>query len=154
MNKELRTKGCYFIIIFCLLFAPAFTRASTLNPFSSDFKLSICDGPTLPNPLPAGMTKPAKYVPCDFNGLITQTQFLINAMIMLGVLAAVVSFSYAGYLYITGVEKNISDAKEIFKKTIIGLIMMLGAWFIVFQLLDWLANSGAKTLLGGIRNPS
>jgi hypothetical protein len=113
---------------------------ATLNPFDPNFKLSICDGPA---------EAPGVTTPCDFNGLISQAQFLINAMIMLGVLAAIISLSYGGYLYITGEEGKIKHAKEIFRKTIWGFIMMLTAWFIVFQLLDWLAgNGGVKTLLG------
>ncbi|MEK7501695.1 MAG: pilin [Patescibacteria group bacterium] len=115
---------------------------ANLNPFSPDFQLSVCDGP---KDLPG--IDPNKI--CDFKGLMTQAQFLINAMIMLGVLAAIVSLSYGGYLYITGEEGKIKQAKEIFRKTGWGFVMMLTAWFIVFQLLDWLAgNEGVKTLLG------
>lgn len=118
---------------------------ATLNPFDPNFKLSVCDGPTWVGTDP----KPEGYVACDFNGLMSQAQFLINAMIILGVLAAIVSFSYAGLLYMSGEQGKISHAKDIFKKTGIGLIMMLTAWFIVYQLLDWLAaGSAAKALLG------
>ncbi|MBU6426982.1 hypothetical protein KGQ27_01955 [Patescibacteria group bacterium] len=113
---------------------------ATLNPFDPHFKLSVCDGP-------AGA--PGVTTPCDFAGLMAQAQFLINAMIILGVLAAVVSFTYAGYLYITGERGKIEHAKDIFRKTGIGLIMMLTAWFIVYQLLSWLAsNPGVTALLG------
>ncbi len=115
---------------------------ASLNPFDPNFKLSVCDGPAY-----AG--QPSNYTPCDFAGLMTQAQHLINAMIILGVLAAMVSFTWAGALLIwSGPEKK-SDAKKIFEKTFWGLIMMLTAWFIVYQLLDWLAASeGVKTLLG------
>ena len=116
--------------------------------FNSNFKLSVCDGPAK-NPNANATNYPNGYVACDFNGLMLQAQHLINVFIIFGVLAAIVSFSYAGYLYITGVEKNISHAREIFRKTGIGLIMMLTAWFVVYQILDWLvADPGVKTLLG------
>ena len=113
-----------------------------LNPFSDKFQLSICDGPK-------GLAGVAPDKVCDFKGFMTQAQFLINVMIMFGVLAAIVSLSYGGYLYITGEKGKIEQAKEIFRKTGWGFLMMLTAWFIVFQLLDWLAgNEGVKTLLG------
>lgn len=131
-----------------LVLTPMLVNAA--NPitdvFNSKFKLSVCDGPANN---PNAKNYPDGYVACDFNGLMLQVQHLINIFIIFGVLAAIVSFSYAGYLYITGVEKNISHAKEIFHKTGIGLIMMLTAWFVVYQILDWLvADPGVKTLLG------
>lgn len=116
---------------------------ATLNPFDPSFKLSVCDGPKLPG------TQPQGYTPCDFAGLMSQAQFLIEAMIMLGVLAAIASFTYAGYLYLTGEKGKIEHAKDIFKKVGIGFIIMLSAWFIVYQILDWLqVNPAAKVLLG------
>ncbi len=119
---------------------------ATLDPFSPDFKLSICDGPTLP----AGVKPPVTpYTPCDFAGLIAQIQFLINAMIVLGVLAAIVMITYGGTLYLTGVPGKIDQAKRIFKNVGIGFLMMLTAWVIVYQILVWLgASSGFTTLLG------
>lgn len=117
---------------------------ATLNPFDSDFKLSICDGPTPPK----GISVPEGYVPCDFNGMMMQAQFLINAMIMLGTLLAVLSFTVAGIYYLQGGKKK-DQAISIFKNVGIGFIMMLTAWFVVYQILDWfVANPGVKSLLG------
>lgn len=116
---------------------------ASLNPFSPEFKLSVCDGPALPSGNPAG------YVPCDFAGLIAQAQHLINAMVILGILAAIISFTIAGIMLIHSGPDKKSDAKKIFQKTFWGLIMMLTAWFIVYQILDWLvADPAVKTLLG------
>jgi hypothetical protein len=94
------------------------------DPFSSNFNLVVCDGPQYPG-------QPSDYRICDFN-------------------AAIVGFSYAGYLYITGVPGNISKAHDIFKKVILGFVIMLAAWFIVYQLITWLVpgSSGVKYLLG------
>lgn len=118
--------------------------AATLNPFDPNFKLVVCNGPTLP----PGMTK-ADYVPCDFNGLMLQAQFLINAMFVLGVLAAILTLTYAGILYISGDQKKINDAKDLLKNVGIGFLMMFSAWVIIYQILDWLvANPGVKILLG------
>ncbi len=78
-----------------------------------------------------------------------QVQHLIDIAMVLGVLAAIILFVYAGYLYITGIPGNIDKAKGIFPKVFWGFIIMLVAWFVVFQLLSWLTgNSGFGTLLG------
>lgn len=118
-----------------------------LNPNSSAFKIVVCDGPTLPPNYP---DKPANYVACDFNGMMLLVQHLINIMMVIGVLVAIVMFSYAGFLYITGKEANISKATSIFPKVLWGFIIMLSAWFIVYQILSWLTKegSGFSTLLG------
>ena len=150
MNLEFRIKNVTSLMLaLFLIVAPLtmYAATPTLNPFSPDFKLSICDGPRLPDSLKEQASK--DYTPCDFAGLMSQAQFLINAMIMLGVLAAIVSFTYAGALYLTGEQGKIKQARGIFKNVGIGFIIMLTAWFIVYQLLDWLvANPGVKSLLG------
>ncbi len=128
------------------------TEPST-NPSSSAFKIAVCDGPTLPN---ADLIKKAEadlggrsYVPCDFNAVMLLIQHLINIMMVVGVLVAILMFSYAGGLMISGKEKNISKAKSIFPKVFIGFIIMLSAWFIVYQVLSWLSSNPAfKSLLG------
>ena len=143
------------------LLTVTFAHAQTLDPFSPDFRLSTCDGPALTSTVSAELVPTdaaafkAKYghnppyVACDFAGLVAQAQFLINAMIMLGILAAVISFTYAGILYLTGSEGKIKQAKGIFKKVGIGFLIMLGGWTIVYQILVWLqATPGTMTLLG------
>ncbi len=119
------------------------------NINSSSFRLIVCDGP----PLPANVPKPTDlghtYVPCDFNGIMKQVQHLINIALIVGVLTFIVSLCYMGYLYISGSESNIKKAHEIFPKAFWGFIIMLTAWFIVFQILNWLTgSSGFSALLG------
>ncbi len=122
------------------------TTDPNLDPNSSGFKIVVCDGPTLPANYP---NKPANYVPCDFNGVMLQVQHLINIAMVLGVLVAIVMFSYAGGLYITGKKANVDKAHSIFPKVFFGFIIMLSAWFIVYQILSWLTNNdGFKALLG------
>jgi hypothetical protein len=115
------------------------------NPNDKAFKVVVCDGP-------AGLKKLSNnpnFVVCDFNGLMRQVQHLINIMMVVGVLVAIFMFSYAGYLYITGVPGNITKAHAIFPKVFTGFIIMLSAWFVVYQILSWLTNNdGFKTLLG------
>ncbi len=157
------------ILIFVLFVFPAFSLAQNLdpqvsNPNSSKFRLAICDGPEQLNQAKTHMIPDGRgglkldppnwkpdpnFIPCNFKGVIIQAQHLINTMIVLGVFAAIIGFTYAGYLYITGVPGNINKAKDIFRKVAIGFIIMLIAWFMVYQILDWLTgNPGLKALLG------
>ncbi|MES2314893.1 MAG: pilin [Patescibacteria group bacterium] len=135
------------------------------DPTQSSFRIVACDGPELPANLdtktreilsPSGETAFMKkfghaqpYVPCNFNGMMIQVQHLINIAMVLGVLAAIVLFTYAGYLLMTGKDSDRSHAKDIFPKIFIGLIIMLSAWFIVYQILNWLTGNGAFTKLLG-----
>ena len=116
------------------------------NINSSKFRLVICDGPTLPTNYP---NKPANYIPCDFQGLMLQLQHLINIAMIFGVLIAIIGFTYAGYLYVTGVPGNINKAHKIFPAVMWGFIIMLSAWFVIYQILEWLTGSrGFGVLLG------
>lgn len=117
------------------------SKADEENINSEGFKLVICDGPAgLKQHLDASSEEYKKFVPCNFQGFMMQIQRLINVMVILGVVAALGGFSYAGYLYITGVPGNITRAYEIFKKVGIGFIIMLSAWAIVYQILKWLTD--------------
>ncbi len=136
------------------------TNANSVNPDytninSSKFRLLICDGPAELAHFNPGTGKidpaftDANFVPCDFRGLMMQVQHLINIALIVGVLLAIVGFIRAGYLYITGVPGNISKAHEIFPSVAWGFIIMLSAWFIVYQILEWLTGSrGFGVLLG------
>lgn len=123
-----------FLTIFSTAMIPlAYSAESNNDPASSDFRLVVCDGPE----------------DCDFNAVIEQVQVIINAMVVFGVMAAVIGMTYAGYLYLTGKESNINKAKDIFPKMFWGFIFMLSAWFIVIQILKWLTgDSGFTALLG------
>ena len=128
------------------------------NPTTNTFSLVSCDGPAELGRINGnkvtitvdGKTTTRAFVPCDFNGAVTQVQHLINAAIALGVLFIVIGSAYAGYLYITGTQDNIKKAKQLLMKMVIGFVIMLCAWFIVFQILSWLtgSQSAATYLLG------
>ena len=122
------------------------------NPNSSAFQLSVCDGPTLPTQTLIDQAKKdlgRDYRPCDFNAMMKLVQHLINIMMVLGVLVAIVMFVYAGTLFISGQKAKIDKARSIFPKVFTGFIIMLSAWFIVYQILSWLTdNTAFKTLLG------
>jgi Type IV secretion system pilin len=116
---------------------------------SKGFKIVVCDGPRLPQNLLAKEPNGGKdYVPCDFFGVMRQIQHLIDIMMIVGIVAIMVGFVWTGGLYISGDPGKIKQAKGIFPKIFTGLIMMLSAWFIVYQLLSWLtSNPGFKNLL-------
>lgn len=119
---------------------------SPININDSSFKLVACDGPTLPK----GMTPPTTpYVPCDFNGLMLTIQRFINVGIVVGVFAALIGFAYTGALYVMGTPKYRERANEVFPKLFWGFIIMLSAWFIVYQILSWLTSNSAFTSLLG-----
>jgi hypothetical protein len=136
-------------LLLLLLSSPALAQISNPNqyenPNNKDFRLVVCDGPTLPT---ADMIKRAetelkrKYVPCDFNGLMKQVQHIINILLVLGILAAIVGITYAGYLYIMGTQEGIKKAKGMLRRMVGGFALMLTAWFIVFQILHWLTGNG------------
>lgn len=154
------------VLVFTIIFSVNIVFAASdpvLNPNNSAFKIVVCDGPTFPTDASGKLTAEGQklktaaekdlngrpYVPCDFNGVMLQVQHLINIMMVLGVLVAIAMFSYAGGLYITGSKPNVDKAHKIFPKVFLGFIIMLSAWFIVYQILSWLTdNAGFKALLG------
>lgn len=134
---------------FGTIFVPVYAANNTENISSSGFKLNVCDGPAgVRNQLDPSSKEYKEFVPCDFRAVMILIQHLINIMISVGVVAAVAGFSYAGFLYITHVPAKITLAHEIFKKVGIGLVLMLSAWAIVYQILTWLqVGKEAKGLL-------
>ena len=142
------------------LTTPAPTQV--VDPSQSGFKLIVCDGPDLRG-LPSGTKimfngkevtttqgqNPTGYVACDFNGLMIQVQHFINIAMVVGVFAAIAGFCYMGWLFISGTQANRQKAKDISLKIVVGFIIMLSAWFIVYQILSWLTtNAGFQTLIG------
>ena len=138
-------KGTFALSMLLVLIVPiAQAQVSAVdNPSSSGYKLAYCDGPAIP----AGREVPANYVVCDFAGLVGQVQHLITAALVFGVFVALAGFLWIGYLLISGSQKNREDAKKIFPKIFWGFIIMLSAWFIVYQVLSWLSSNPAFTSL-------
>lgn len=78
---------------------------------------------------------------CNFAELINGIQYLINWMIYVSFPIVILVFAYAGFLFMTAKEANISKAKEIFQKVVIGYIIMLSAWLIVRTILKLLVSN-------------
>ncbi len=177
MKKTNKTIGLALMIalVFALpFFSVAHADSTTANTLTTNptvapdangqggFQLTVCDGPSLEG-LDDSTAKALKgnitnYIPCDFNGAMIQIQHLINIAMVLGVLAAIVGFSWAGFLLIsmsiTGKMDDRKKAVEIFRKVVTGFVIMLVSWFVVYQILDWVVkkdssgSSGVQYLLG------
>ena len=148
-----------FLISFISILAPYSIAAAVTAPAidlnkqpdannRGAFQIVQCDGPSMPQSLMDAQTAKIghKYVPCDFAGLMMEIQFLLNLMVFVAVLAAIVGFAYAGYLYVTGTQENLKKARSMFPKILIGFILILTAWFIVYQILAWLTPNAASYL--------
>ena len=146
MKKKIYTIMLSLIVLssFAQFSIPTVSAANeSVDITKSNFQLSICDGP---KPIGGG---DSSKVYCDFNGLMLTVQRFINVGIALGVFVALGSFCYVGYLYMTGTPGNITKAKSILPKIFFGFIIMLTAWFAVYQLLSWLGASPTSTSLLG-----
>lgn len=77
---------------------------------------------------------------CGWNDLVKMGQNIIQDAVVLVAMAAVISITYAGYLYATagGNEGQIKKAHEVFSKVVWGIFLTLGAWLIVYSILDWM----------------
>lgn len=78
---------------------------------------------------------------CNFNEFINTIRYLINWMIYISFPIVIVVFAWAGLLFMSANEGNISKAKGIFNKVIIGYAFMLGAWLIVHTILKLLVTN-------------
>jgi len=86
--------------------------------------------------------------PCGFGSLILLTQNLITDLIILSTLLATAAFAFAGFKLLTsgGDEGSMKQAKEIFKKVVIGYLWILVAWLLVYTITSGLLNQGFSIL--------
>jgi hypothetical protein len=77
---------------------------------------------------------------CGWNDLIQVGQNVIQDAVVFVAMAAVLSITYAGYLYATagGSDSQIKKAHEVFGKVVWGIFFTLGAWLLVYTILDWM----------------
>ncbi len=84
-------------------------------------------------------------VECNFSTIVSSISYLINWAFGISIPIAVALYVWAGFLYITGIQKNIDKAKGIFLNTSKGFIIMLVAFTIVHTLVSWLVNPATTT---------
>lgn len=70
---------------------------------------------------------------CNFFDLVTTINVIIQGTIMMASIWAAIAFMYAGYAYLTsgGSQEKVSYAKGIFKKVLLGFIIVLSAWVFI-----------------------
>lgn len=73
---------------------------------------------------------------CGFPHLMELAKNIMNFLITVSIPLAAIAFAYAGFLFMTagGSQSQVSKAKEIFTKVLIGFIFVLGAWLIVWTI--------------------
>lgn len=74
--------------------------------------------------------------PCGFDDLIALGGRLTRWLVFMSAFIAAGTFTYAGYLYATagGSEERVKKAHSVFKVTLIGFIIVLAAWLIVYTI--------------------
>ncbi|HZS42754.1 MAG TPA: pilin [Candidatus Paceibacterota bacterium] len=104
------------------------------------------------------VSQPSQLVPkcndnnggCQWNDLVTLANTIVNFLLYLAGSLAAISFAFAGFLYLTagGNPSKAAEAKGIFWKVIIGLIIAVGAWLLVKAILAGLGVQNTYSLLG------
>lgn len=82
---------------------------------------------------------------CTFTDLINLARNIINFLIIVSIPAATIAFAYAGFLFMTarGNSSQISQAKGIFFKVLIGFLFVLSGWLIVRTITTVLLREGS-----------
>lgn len=73
---------------------------------------------------------------CNFNDLIISADRLVRWLVFIATFFAAGALSYAGYLYVTaaGNEEQVKKAHEMAKGVLIGFIVVLAGWLIVYTI--------------------
>jgi len=97
--------------------------------------------------LAAGLV-PCNGPDCNFNSLATLVNNIINWFLGISVSVAAITFSIAGAQILFNRDKpaKLEDAKGIFMKTIIGLIIVLCSWLVIHTIIATLASNPNSAL--------
>jgi hypothetical protein len=88
---------------------------------------------------------------CDFGDLIALIQNLLNLTIAFSAFVATGMFMYAGFLMLTamGNVSQIEKAKAVFRRVVVGFLIMFMAFLLVQQTLKYLQlNEAAQKVIG------
>ena len=85
--------------------------------------------------------------PCHFDDLIGTINSIINWIISIAGVIFTISCIYGGFLYMTSGENpgNKGKAKSIMYSTLIGFVVILVSWLIVYTILNTLVDPGQKS---------
>ncbi|MEK7514589.1 MAG: pilin [Patescibacteria group bacterium] len=86
--------------------------------------------------------------PCNFTQLLCLAKNIINFLIVASTSLAVISFIYAGYLYLTagGDMTKVKKAHQVFLMVLLGFIAVLSAWVLVNTIVNALLKGGYSFL--------
>lgn len=86
---------------------------------------------------------------CDFDELVALIRRVINYLIIIAVPVSAAVFAYAGIKYMTaaGDTGKMAEARRIFTKVILGFVVMLSAWLVVFAITSALLEDSSYSLL-------
>ena len=86
---------------------------------------------------------------CNFDQLLALIQRVMNYIIVMSVPIASIVFAWAGFKYLTaaGNMSQIETAHTMFRKVLVGFIMVLSAWLIVKGITSALLQDSSYSLL-------
>ena len=92
--------------------------------------------------------------PCTFMDFIKTVGGIVNGTVLMVSVYAAISFMYAGYAYLTsgGSQDKVSYAKGIFTKVLMGYIIILSAWALVYTIEQAFYNTDANARPGSYLN--
>lgn len=92
--------------------------------------------------------------PCTYYSLIELIKTLIHDLVLISTLLAVIVFIWVGFLLLTsgGNESQMSRAKGMLWKVLIGYMWILAAWLIVYTITSVLLNPGYSLLGAPVAN--
>lgn len=101
------------------------------KPSQPSFQLVSCSGVDDPR------TKDVTETPCDYNQVIFTIARIIRYAFYLSIPILLGMMVLAGFKYMTagGDASLVADAKRMFKPIIIGILLMLGSYLIVYKLI-------------------
>lgn len=85
---------------------------------------------------------------CDFSQLITLANNIINWFLGISVSVAAITFSIAGWNILSHPDDSgkIKEGKDMLFKTVVGMVIILGAWLALTTALKVLVNPDTKAL--------
>jgi hypothetical protein len=121
-NKKFLATAVVFLLFFVLIM-PVLSNAALVN----------C-GTTASNP-------------CKFTDFIALINNIINWIISIAGVIFAVSFIYGGFLYMTSGEKpaNKEKAKSLLWNTLLGFVIILVSWLIVYTILHALVDPSQES---------
>lgn len=125
---KINYKKTFAILLSSIIILPSIAFAAGLIP---------CDG---------SVSKP-----CDFNAAITFINSGINKFTLyFAIPLASITFAYAGANILLHPDnpEEIKNAKSMFSKTIVGMLIVLGAWLVMHTILSKILNPDALRFLG------